>query len=189
MRPRRTSSRRARYGTTQSPSPAADRISPRNMASAVVHVSTAADGSPALRNADASSARRSTSSASTALGSTSSVYPALVPVTSAGSPNARRNRDTFVCSTLRAVPTASSAQRSSINRSVRTITPASRARRTSTSVVLPGRTAMRSPSRCSSTTSSTDTAITTHRVRPGLRDSAVSGVPPSLHPCPPNPTT
>ena len=58
---------------TQSPSPAPERISPPNMASAVAHVSNAADGSPALRNADASSARRSTSSASTALGSTSSV--------------------------------------------------------------------------------------------------------------------
>ena len=44
------------------------------------------------------------------------------PSPSAGSPSARRNRDTFVCSTLRAVPTAWSAQRSSINLSVRTIT-------------------------------------------------------------------
>ena len=48
-RPRRTSSRRARCGTTHSPSPAPERMSPLNMASAVAHVSSAADGSPAAR--------------------------------------------------------------------------------------------------------------------------------------------
>ena len=51
---------------TQSPSPAADRISPPNSDNADVHVSSTADGSPAPRNAAACSARRSTSSASTA---------------------------------------------------------------------------------------------------------------------------
>ena len=82
--------------------------------------------------------------------------------------------------------TASSAQRSSINLSVRTITPASRARRISTSVVFPARTGMRSPSRCSSTEPSTDTAITTAAYAPPLvrqlRVSPVSGVPPTIAP-------
>ena len=100
-------------------------------------------------------------------GSTFSTYPARVPETSDPSPSDRRSRETFVCNGLRAMPTASSAHRSSISRSVRTMTPlrarAGRAARSSCPAA-PGPT---TPSRCSSTGPSTETEITPQaRARP-----------------------
>ena len=79
----------------------------------------------------------------------------------AGSPSARRSRDTFDCTVFALVETASSAHRSSSSRSLGTIVPAASARRISSSVGLPAGTATSSPSRRTSTGPSSATEITT----------------------------
>ena len=85
----------------------------------------------------------------------------------AGSPSARRNRDTFVCSTLR--PCRRPGQPRD-PRSTCRCGPSHRPRGRDDQHFrrLAAPDGMHSPSRCSSTTSSTDTAITAHRVRPRL---------------------
>ena len=60
--------------------------------------------------------------------------PGAPPVSSPGSPSARRSLDTLACNVFRATPALCPDHRSSISRSVRTSSPASRARRISTSV-------------------------------------------------------
>ena len=77
----------------------------------------------------------------------SSVYPPSPLATTGGSPRARRSLAIFDCNVLRCVVAASAAHRSSTRRSVRTTSPASRARRTSSSDVLPPGTGSTWPSR------------------------------------------
>src|SRR6188474_260379 len=67
---------------------------------------------------------------------------------------------TFDCSVLRRAPTPSAVHRSSTSRSARTSSPASRARRTTSSDVLPPGTGTRWPSRLTSRAPSTATEST-----------------------------
>ena len=90
-----------------------------------------------------------------------------------GSPSARRSCATFDCSVLRL--TAAPSHSSSRSRSACTGTPASSARRTSTSDVFPAGTARRRPSRLTSTGPSTETSNTTQVY--GRRQRAVSAAP------------
>ena len=117
---------------------------------------------------------RSTASASTSAGSTTSVYPPSPLTSREGSARARRSLATFDWSVFRLVLTASTAHRSSTSRSVRTRTPASSARRTSNSDVFPAGIGTSSPARLTSTGPSTEIESTRRvygPVRSGLRDA------------------
>ena len=74
-----------------------------------------------------------------------------------GSPRARRNRATLDCRVFGLVVIAAWAHRSSMSRSNRTSAPASTARRTSSSEVLPPGTGTASPSWRTSIGPSTET--------------------------------
>ena len=153
--PRRISSRRARCGCSQGPSPASTSTSPRKSASASPDNSAAPARSPPCRRSLAVVARVTTRSASTRPGSTSRAYPPGPLVITPGTPRARRSWDTFDCSVFRPVVAATSAHRSSMSRSGRTGAPASIASRTSTSVVFPDGSGSTAPSRRTSTGPST----------------------------------